>query len=119
MVGLEAQLAAVIGRQDLHRHMAVAEVVGRAGEEQRAVGDGLDQLFRRGEDFDNGRAIFGRQLVAAVQVVAAFEEDAGFGAGSERHLQATALAFVVGQRHRVGGGGIGALVEDQHAQNRK
>ena len=54
VVGLEAQLAAVLGRQDLHRHVAVAEVVGGTGEEQRAVGDGLDQFFRRGEDFDDG-----------------------------------------------------------------
>ncbi len=109
MVGLEAQLAAVLGRQNLHRHVAVAEVVGGTGEEQRAVGDGLDQLFRRGEDFDDGAAVFGRQLVAAVQVVAAFEEDAGFGAGGERYLEAAALAFVVGERDRVGGGVLGCV----------
>ena len=46
------------------------------------------------------------QFVAAVQVVAAFEEDAGLGAGSQRDFQAAALAFVVGERHRVGGGGV-------------
>ena len=119
VIGLETQLAAVFGRHDLHRHMAVAEVVGGAGEEQRAGGDGFDQFFRCGEDLDDGRAVFGDQLVAAVQVVAAFEKDAGFGARSQRHLEAAALAFVVGQRDRVGGGLLGALVEDQHGQNRK
>ncbi len=67
----------------------------------------------RGADFDDGRAVFGDQLVATVQVIAAFEEDAGFSAGSERYFQAAALTLVVGQRHRVGGGGAGALVEDE------
>ena len=116
VVGLEAQLAAVGSGQNLHRHMAVAEVVGGAGEEQRAVGDGLDQPFRRGEDFDNGRTVFRRQLVAAVQVVAALKKNAGFGAGSQLDLEAAALAFVVGERHRVGGGLLRALVEDQHVR---
>lgn len=54
VVGLKAQRAAVGCRQDLHRHVAVAEMVGGAGKEQRGVGVRLDQLFRRGEDFDDG-----------------------------------------------------------------
>ena len=107
------QLAAVVGRQDLHRHVAVAEVVGSAGEEQRAVSDGFDQLFRGGEDFDDGRAILGGEPVAAMQMVAAFEENAGFGTGGQRDLEAAALAFIVGERHRVGGGGAGALAEGE------
>ena len=74
MVGLETQLATVFGRQNLHRDMPVAEVVGGAGEEQRAVGDGLDQPFRRGKDFDDGAAVFGRQFFAAVQMVAALKK---------------------------------------------
>ena len=94
--------------------MAVAEVIGSAGEEQWAIGDSLDELFRGGEDFDDGRAIFGNELVAAVQVVAALEKDAGFGAGRQRHPEAAALAFVVSQCHRVGGRCCGAFVEDQH-----
>ena len=112
VIGLEAQLAAVFVWQDLHRHVPVAEMVGGAGEEQRAVGDGLDELFRRGEDFDDGAAIFSRQPVATMQVIAAFEEDAGFGAGSERDFEAAALAVVVGEGDGVGGGGLGALGKD-------
>ena len=77
--------------------MAVAEVVGGAGEKQRAVGAGFDQLFRRGEDFDDGRTLLGDQSVAAVQVVAALKEDAGFETGGECDLEAAALALVVGE----------------------
>jgi len=119
VVDLEAQLATVVGGQDLHRYVAIAKVVGGAGEEQRTVGDGFDELFRRGENFDNGRAVICCQLVTPLQVVAPFEEDACLAAGSERHLQAAALAFVVGERDGVAGGGRSASVQDQHGQNRK
>ena len=54
VIGLEAEHAAVVGRQDLHRYVAVAEMVRGAGEEQWRVGGGFDQLLRRGEDFDDG-----------------------------------------------------------------
>jgi hypothetical protein len=45
-------------------------VVGGAGEEQRAVGDGLDELLGGGDDLDDGAAVLG-QPVAALQVFAA------------------------------------------------
>ena len=51
-----------------------------------------------------------------LQMVAALKKDAGFGTGGQRDLEAAALAFVVGERHRVGGGGDNALIEDQHGQ---
>ena len=92
--------------------MPVAKVVGGTGEELRAVGDCLDELFLRGEDFDNGRAVFGHQFVAAAQVVATLEEDAGLGAGSERYLEAAALSFVVGEGDRVGGWLLRASVQN-------
>ena len=96
VVGLEAQFAAVVGGQNLYGYVAIAEMVGGAGEEQGGVGGGFDQFFRGGEDFDDGAAVFGQELVAAVQVVAAFQEDAGFKAGGEFDFQAAAFAFVVG-----------------------
>jgi hypothetical protein len=70
VVGLEAQPAAGLGGQDLHRHVAVAQVVGGAGEEQRAVGDGLDELLGGGDDLDDGAAVVGNQPVATLQVLA-------------------------------------------------
>ena len=64
VVGLEAQAATAGFGDDLHRHVAVAEMVGGAGEELGIAGDGLDQFFRRGQDFDHRATILGRQSVA-------------------------------------------------------
>ena len=77
--------------------MAVAQVVGGAGEEQRVVGDRLDQPFGRGDDFDDSGVVLGGEPVAAVQMIAAFEEDARFGPRGERHLEPAAFAFVIGE----------------------
>ena len=54
VIGLETERAAVGCRQDLHRHVAVAKVVGRSCEEQGCIGGGFDQFLRRGQDFDDG-----------------------------------------------------------------
>jgi hypothetical protein len=113
VVGLKAQSATAPLGQDLHRHMPVAEVVGGAGKEERRVGDDFNQFFRRGEDFDDGIAFFGQQSVAVVQVVAAFEEDAGIPPRGQSDFQAAAFAFVVDEGDGVGGWALGAAVEDQ------
>ena len=43
VVGLEAQTAAAGLGNDLHRYVAIAQVVGGAREEQGCAGNGLDQ----------------------------------------------------------------------------
>ena len=119
VVGLDTQPSTISFRNDLYRDVAIAQMIGRAGKEQGGIGNGFDQFFRGGDDFDNAAAVFGQQSVAAVQMVAAFQENAGFGARSESHTQAAAFAFVVGQRDAVAGGLVGSSVEYQHGQNRK
>ena len=57
-----------------------------------AVGNGFDELLRRRKDFHHGEAVFGDQAVATHQMLAPFEEDAGFLAGGQFDAQAAAFA---------------------------
>ena len=85
------------------------------GDERGVAGDGLDQFFRRGQDFDHRATILGRQSVAAVQIGAAFEENSGLATGGQGDLEAAALAFVIGEGDGVGGIFGGFAGEDDQA----
>ena len=86
-------------------------MIGGTGKEQRRVGCSLDQFLWRGDDLDDCRSFFGQQSIATVQMIAAFEEDAGFASRCKGHLQSAALAFVVDEGDRVGSGEGSSLVE--------
>lgn len=119
VVGLEKQTAAVCGGQDLHGDMSVAQVVGGPGEEERRIGCCLDQGLRSGDDLDHQRALLGGQTVTALEVVSTLQEYSRFPPGSERHLDSTAFALVVGEENGIGRRGVGPSIENQHAQKRK
>jgi hypothetical protein len=97
VIDLKAQTAAKPLGQDLYGHMAVAEVVCSASKKQGITRVGFDEVLRRSFDFDHCVAIVGLQPVAVVQMIASFKKDARFYARGERHLEATALAFVVNE----------------------
>ena len=99
----------VVGLQ-LDRHVAVAQVVGGAGQVEggavlRAVRDDQDGL-RRSDDADHG-AVFGHQHVTAAHQGAAWQEDAQLAPGGVSGGKAAFLAHFPVQFD-----GAGAL--DQH-----
>ena len=96
VIALEAQDATAVRGQNLYRHMAIPQVIGRTGKQQGRIGDDLDQLFGRCDDFDHRSAILRKQPIAPMQVIAALQENTGLGARGERHLETAAFAFVVG-----------------------
>ncbi len=107
MVGLDLQ---VVGLQ-LNRHMAVAQVVGGAGQVKRramlgAGGDAQHRL-RRGLHAHQ-RAVFGHQHIAAAHHGATRQEHTQLAARAVGRVKAAFLAGVP-----VEGDGAGAL--DQHA----
>ena len=119
MVQLKSQSPAIRLWNELHWHMTITQMIGNPGKEQGAVGNRLDQLFRGRQHLDNDIPALGQQTVPPIEMIATFNANPGFNAGSQFHLQATALAFVVSQSNRVCRFLAGALVEDQHIQNRK
>ena len=93
MVGFDFQVI----RLEFNRHMAVSQVVGRAGQVKGAAvrsadSDAQDRLRRR-DDLDHG-TIFGNQHITAAHQGAARQEDAELAAQRVGRLEAAFLADI-------------------------
>ncbi len=66
-------------RLDLHRNVAIAEVIRRAHQGQRVIRSDDRELFARCFDRDD-RAVIREQAVPVAQTRAAIEQERGFGA---------------------------------------
>ena len=101
MVGLDQQ---AVGLQ-LDRHMAVAQVVGRAGQVKRCavVGAGGDhQHGLRRSNHLHQRAVFGHQHVASPHQRATWQEHTEFAPFRVGRVKAAFLAHVPVEFHRGG-----------------
>jgi hypothetical protein len=92
MIGRDAQPAVA----DLHRHVAVAEVVRRTGEEIRRRAQDMQHFLRLRHDLDH--AAVGRDdPVAAPQDLPARQHDGDFLAARERGPQPALLPHLEGE----------------------
>ena len=64
-------------------------------------------------NFNDGAAVFGRQSVAALQVVAAFEKDPRLATGRQGHLETATFALVVSEGDGIGGRERRSAVENE------
>lgn len=82
---------------DLHRDVAIAEVIGGAGERERVVRRHLHQFLDVRLDA-HARAVLGDEHLARPQRLAALEDDGDLGVRVDRLAQAVALALGVRER---------------------
>ena len=109
MVATDAQ---AIG-EDLRRGMAIADVIGDAGELARVSATRLRQLLGRGDDFDQP-PVLQHQRVAAAQNHGVRQVEQEFGSARRLHRHAAAMPAFVIQHDRVGRRGApGALGGDE------
>ena len=83
-------------RAQLHRHMAIPQMISGAREQQWVGRTRFHQCFRRGDDFHDA-AIVVRQFVAVMQHRAAFEKQARVFARFRACAQPALAALLEGQ----------------------